>query len=437
MNGAHYGPVTGLKPREFAARLLLMGERPGDFIEHRLEHQPGWQYLNDPDRRLAQEIIFGVTRWRKTLDWMIRRKTDDRPQRPELLAILRIGLYQLFWLDRVPPHAAVDSSVELARELGLGAQAGFINAMLRGYVRQMAITRQELQQLREKDPASGLSHPDWLVERWRTRWPDSFRALLEWNNSPARTFARVNTLRIKPEQLLQQWREEGVTYDFFARDWISEGQVFALKSFPSLATLPSFMAGGFYIQDPSTLLAVRTLDPEPGDTVLDLCAAPGGKATFIAQCLQNQGRVVAYDNNRERLALIRENCTRLGASCVQVHTHEPAGIAFDKILVDAPCSNTGVLRRRIESRWRLSPEELASLTATQLALLERAAVLLKPGGALVYSTCSLEPEENTGVLDQFLARHPEFEREDCRELWPMRDGVDGAFVARLSTATKK
>jgi 16S rRNA (cytosine967-C5)-methyltransferase len=301
----------------------------------------------------------------------------------------------------------------------------------------MGVTRQELDQLKEKDPATGWSHPDWLVERWKARWPDAFRKLLEWNNTPARTFARVNTLRIKPEQLLNQWREEGVEYEFFTRDWISEGQIFALKSFPPLATLPSFMAGGFYIQDPSTLLAVRNLDPEPGDTVLDLCAAPGGKATLIAQYMENQGRVVAYDNSKERLALVRENCARLGVSCVQVHTHDPAGIAFDKILVDAPCSNTGVLRRRIESRWRLSAEELTQLATTQLALLERAAVLLKPGGILVYSTCSLEPEENTGVLDRFLERHPEFEREDTRELLPMRDGVDGAFVARISTSEKK
>lgn len=411
-----------------------MGERPGDFLEHRLEHQPGWHDLNSPDRRLAQEIIFGVTRWRKTLDWLIHRKSDNRPQRPELLVLLRIGLYQLFWLDRIPPHAAVDCSVTLAREMGLGPQSGFINAVLRGYVRQEPVTRQELEQLKISDPATGWSHPQWLVDRWRQRWPDTFADLLEWDNTPARTYARVNTLRTTPEKLLQEWREEGVEYAFLQprRDWISDGQIFQLLSFPPLATLPSFQAGGFYIQDPSTLLAVRTLDPEPGESVLDLCAAPGGKTTLAAQIMNNTGRIVAYDSNPERLALVRENCTRLGVTCVDIHGHDPAGIQFDKVLVDAPCSNTGVLRRRIESRWRLTPEEIGSLRDTQLALLARAALATKRDGAIVYSTCSLEPEENTEVIERFLQKHPEFEREDQRELLPMRDLVDGAFVCRLS-----
>lgn len=436
MSGAHYAPVTGLKPREFAARSLLDAERPGDFIEHRIEFHPGWDHLSDPDRRLAQELIFGVTRWRRTLDWLIQRKSDDRPQRPEILVILRLGLYQLFWLDRVPAHAAVDCSVELARVLGVERQAGFINALLRGYVRQQEVTRRECMNLKRRDPALGWSHPTWLVERWQQRWPESFLALLEWNNTPPPTYARVNTLRVSSAKLLEQWRDEGLIVEPFSRDWIEEGQVFALLSHPPLTTLPSFRNGGFYIQDPSTLLAVRELDPQPEERILDLCSAPGGKTTLIAQYLQNRGRIFAHDNHPERLDLVRENCSRLGVQCVDVQPKPPnAEARFDRVLVDAPCSNTGVLRRRIELRWRLSLEEVTALAEEQLSLLERAAQWVRPGGLLVYSTCSLEPEENAGVIDSFLERHMEFDLERERDLIPPRDGVDGAYVARLiSTA---
>jgi 16S rRNA (cytosine967-C5)-methyltransferase len=199
--------------------------------------------------------------------------------------------------------------------------------------------------------------------------------------------------------------------------------------------LKSFQAGGFYLQDPSTLLALRELDPQPGEAILDLCAAPGGKTTFMAQLVQNQSRIVACDVFEDRLKLIRENCERLDVTCVEAVL--PSALAsrpsmvFDKILIDAPCSNTGVMRRRADLRWRIRPEEIARLRATQLELLRGVASRLKPGGILVYSTCSLEPEENGEVVQQFLAEHNGFKCERERELLPFVDGVDGAYVTRL------
>ncbi|MGC3960808.1 MAG: RsmB/NOP family class I SAM-dependent RNA methyltransferase [Verrucomicrobiota bacterium] len=221
-------------------------------------------------------------------------------------------------------------------------------------------------------------------------------------------------------------------YDFLTRDWTGDGLVFELKSHPPLASLESFQKGWFYIQDPSTLLAVRELDPRPGETILDLCAAPGGKTTFIAQLMNNTGRVVAQDNVPDRLKLIEENCKRLGITCAQISSHlTPISTLFDRILIDAPCSNTGVLRRRVDLRWRIQPTELERLRATQHELLEKAAKQLKPGGTLVYSTCSLEPEENTKLVKQFLATQPNFKLERERQLLPFVDGVDGAYVAKL------
>lgn len=426
--------MTGIKPREFAARALLTSEQPGDFIEHRLEHQPGWNTLSDPDRRLAQEIVFGVTRWRAAIDWIIGQCTDGRPIRAEILTLLRIGLYQIFWLDRIPPHAAVDCSVELAHPLGVTAQRGFINAVLRSCLRSTDLIRKDLADLRARNPAIGWSHPEWLVDRWLARHGKSVTALLEWDNSPPPTYARANALRMDPGRLLELWREEGVEYEFFHRDWLPENLIFKLRSHPPLARLPSFIKGGFYIQDPSTLLAVRELSPQSGETILDLCAAPGGKTTLIAQRMANRGRIVAFDQNPDRLRLVRENCERLGVTCVETGPYDPVGIAFDRILVDAPCSNTGVLRRRIELRWRITPAEITRLAESQSRLLDRAAAQLRPGGVLVYSTCSLEEVENQAVVKAFLARHPNFQLERERELIPYKDGVDGAYVARLVSA---
>jgi 16S rRNA (cytosine967-C5)-methyltransferase len=233
--------------------------------------------------------------------------------------------------------------------------------------------------------------------------------------------------------LLTRWREENVEYDFVRRDWLEENLVFELKSHPPLNSLASFRDGWFYIQDSSTLLAVCKLGPQPGETILDFCAAPGGKTTFIAQLMNNQGRIIAHDVSEERLKWIQENCARLGVTCVETILPSTLNLqpstGFDRILVDAPCSNTGVMRRRVDLRWRIQPEEIERLRAAQLDLLQQAATQLKPGGVLVYSTCSLEPEENQEVVKQFLSEHAGFKLKGERELLPFIDGVDGAYVA--------
>jgi len=257
-----------------------------------------------------------------------------------------------------------------------------------------------------------------------------------WNNTPPRRYARVNTLRTEPGQLLEQWRAENVEYDFFRSDWIEENLVFRLREHPWLPSLESFRSGGFYVQDPSTLLAVHLLDPQPGERILDACAAPGGKTTYIAQRIGNQGCLVAQDRMEDRLQSLDENCRRLGVTCVETSrsgsiVFPELSAPFDRILVDAPCSNTGVMARRVQLRWRLTPAELDRLCALQLELLRQTVPLLRPGGTLVYSTCSLEPEENQHVLEAFCRQHSEYEVIAQRQLLPFQDRVDGTFVARL------
>jgi len=407
----------------------------GEFVEDLLETALAGARFSSADRGLCQEIVYGIVRRQATLDWLIARKTDGREQRFALQNLLRLGLYQIFCLDKIPPHAAVHETVELAKQSGLGQQAGFVNAILRGYLREFDETKKLLAGLKASDPAAGFSHPQWLVEKWQKCFGGEKTAqLLEWNNTPPKTFARVNILKIDAGKLIEKWREENVEYDFVRRDWLEENLVFELKSHPPLASLASFRDGWFYLQDPSTLLAACKLAARPGETILDLCAAPGGKTIFIAQQMNNAGKIVAGDISKERLKLVRANCQRLGVTCVETISNSQLAVRssqFDRILVDAPCSNTGVLRRRVDLRWRISPEEISRLQKAQLELLRPAATKLKSGGVLIYSTCSLEPEENSEVVKEFLREHENFKLENERELLPFADNVDGAYVARL------
>jgi 16S rRNA (cytosine967-C5)-methyltransferase len=434
----HYDEVRAEKPRQIAVRVLRDYAEGADYLEDLLEPALAGAGLSPPDRALVKELACGVVRWQATLDWLIAQKTRGAAWKSPVQILLRLGLYQIAWLDRIPGHAAVYETVELAKQLGFGRQAGFINAVLRGCLRELEPTRKTLATLKTSQPALGFSHPEWLCERWQKRWgQENLRRLLEWNNTPPVAFARMNRLRAAPEQLMTQWEAEGVRYVARQFDWVPERVVFELSSAPPLTALPSFQQGLFYVQDPGTLLAVTKLDPQPGESVLDLCAAPGGKTTLIAQLMQNRGRIVARDNQPQRLQLIEENCARLSVSCVETALAAvPASPAappqlFDRVLVDAPCSNTGVMRRRVDLRWRLRPQELDRLRAGQLELLHQAALELKPGGTLVYSTCSLEPEENQDVAKEFLSSHAEFHLEDERTLLPFVEEVDGAYVARF------
>jgi 16S rRNA (cytosine967-C5)-methyltransferase len=427
--------VMAEKPREIAVRLLRQHAEEGGFIEQILEKGFASSGLAQVDKGLIQELVYGVVRWQETLDWLIAQKTKGRSQKMPLQILLRLGLYQMFWLERIPDHAAVHETVELAKTHGYGPQSGFVNAVLRNYLRERAETEQKLQQIKTSEPAVGYSHPDWLYARWKTRFgEEKARKLLEWNNTSPTTFARLNTLRGTPEQLAEMWEKEEV--HFFPRqfDWVKGDLVFELKSHPPLTTLPSFQQGWFYVQDPSTLLAPALLNPRPGEKVLDLCAAPGGKTTYMAQLMENSGTITAHDTHIARREMIRRNCERLGIKSVEIVSTLPAEAKedYNRILIDAPCSNTGVMRRRVDLRWRVQPEEIKRLRQTQKDLLKAAVLHLSPGGTLAYSTCSLEPEENGELIQEFLSENKNLTLQSERSLLPFADGVDGAYVALLT-----
>ena len=437
--------MTPESPREIAGRVLRRRWNSPDYVETLLEQELARAGLSSLDRALCQELVYGIVRWERTLDWLIARRTDGRPQQRTAQSLLRLGLYQIFWLQRIPAHAAVHETVELARRTGCGGKTGFFNAVLRGCLREREALARQLEDLKNEDPATGYSHPAWLVERWQARWGKEKTAqLLAWNNAPPPTFARLNRLKTDPVTLAERWKAKGIGFAARQWDWTGENSVFELQSHPSLAEWDDFQQGFFYVQDASTLLAVDALDPRPGENILDFCAAPGGKTADMAQRMENRGHILAQDQ-APRLARLRENCARLGVTCVTISEEatpalgadHPGGQAaagsaaapFDGILLDAPCSNSGVLRRRVDARWRIQAELLERLRRTQKTLLGQAAVRLRLGGRLVYSTCSLEPEENEGVAREFLGEHPEFTLASERQLLPFEDHVDGAYVA--------
>ena len=437
--------MTPESPRQIAARVLRRRGHSPEFVETLLEQELARASLSRLDRSLCQELVYGIVRREKTLDWLIARRTNGRPQDRGTQLLLRLGLYQIFWLQRIPAHAAVHETVELAKRTGCGARTGFLNAVLRGCLREREAVEQQLRNLKNEEPASGYSHPAWLVERWQARWgAEKTAQLMEWNNATPPTFARLNTLKTDAATLTERWKAQGIGFAARQWDWTGENLMFELQSHPSLAEWEDFQRGFFYVQDASTLLAVHELNPQPGENILDLCAAPGGKTAYMAQRMENRGHILALDNQPQRLRRLRENCARLGVSCVEIAADvasalradppcvgSAAAAPFDGILVDVPCSNSGVLRRRVDLRWRIREEELARLRQDQAALLRQAAARLKPGGRLVYSTCSLEPEENQSVTREFLGEQGEFTLENERQLLPFTDQVDGAYVATL------
>ncbi|MGC8743038.1 MAG: 16S rRNA (cytosine(967)-C(5))-methyltransferase RsmB [Verrucomicrobiia bacterium] len=407
------------------------------FIEERLAETLRTTPLTDADRRLIWELCLGIKKWQLTLDWLISQKTKIPPRHHSLANILRLGIYQIIFLSKIPDHAAVNESVELAKKYEKLEFVGLVNAVLRGFTREKEKFKELIKETKKTQPHIGYSHPEWLYNHWKNGFgEENAIKLLKWNNIPAKTYARLNTLLVSAEALLNKWAEEKVRYKPVLFQWTGENLVYELKSHPPLWQLETLQKGWFYIQDPSTLLAVKLLEPKEGDKILDFCAAPGGKTTFIAQLIRNNGLILAHDTNLHRLELLKENLDRLGVKCCRVVDSRMSGeiefnAPYDRILVDVPCSNTGVMRRRVELRWRLKPQKFKELQGLQLEILSKAATYLKRGGTLVYSTCSIEAEENSQVVEKFLAQNRGWRLDIQKSLYPFADGVDGAYAARL------
>jgi len=377
--------------------------------------------LGSSDRAFVLELFYGVLRNLSLLDFWIA-KLRSEPVNPGARDILRLGLYQVLLIETAA-HAAVFETVELAPS---GVRS-LINAILRRALREKdGLTKAADNQLRP----IRFSTPEFLIERWSRQFDAAeVVKLCQWNNRPAPVYARINQLKTTVPEFLLCYPGGAL---------VPETDNFVTLPEPGAA----LRAGDCYIQDPSTALACEMLRPVPGETVLDACAAPGGKAAYLAEIMQNRGILVAVDQDESRLRRLRDNFVRLGITNARplgcdwsdeksIRAAALAAHSFDKILLDAPCTNTGVMRRRVDVRWRLRPDDFVRMQRLQLTILRGLVPLLKPGGSLVYSTCSLEEEENEQVIEAFLREKWDFCLTKSEKRLPFRDSIDGAFVARF------
>lgn len=401
-----------------ALRLWRKEKRFADSIISELLAKAG---LTPSDRAFALELFYGVLRNLTLLDFWVDCLRSSRIE-TNVRDILRLGLYQVFLL-KTPAHAAVNETVAISSQ----AQRPIINAVLRTATGQ----RSELLERANAQPLSvRTSHPQFLVERWRQHFgAEHTEALCKWNNRPAPIYGRINRINIDPETFLQLYPD--------SRLLPGNPDFVECNALPTAA----LDSGHCYIQDPSTAIACQLLDPKPGEKILDACAAPGGKTAYVAQLMQNRGTITACDRDPERLQILKENAGRLGATIIRAVRYDwtrndpseeiLSSGPFDRVLLDAPCTNTGVMRRRIDVRWRLRADDFSRMSKEQLIISRAVGHLLKPGGILVYSTCSLEREENEQVIRWLLDELPALSFETEKDSLPFRDGFDGAFAAKL------
>lgn len=441
--------------RRLALKILLQVEQKGAYVNQSLPQTLARESLEERDRSLTVELVYGALRHRGALDWTIAHfaahPLDKLPIAMRL--ILRLGTYEILHLERIPTHATVHQYVTLAKRYGHAGTARLTNALLRRMAESgKDVAFPDVHTHPAQHVATKFSHPQWLVERWLARWGmGETLALCRKNNEPAPVTIRVNTLRACAENVRHILENAGV--DVEEGRWVRE--VLRLREGRDVAALPGFAEGWFTVQDEGSTLVGYVVDPQPGQTIMDACAGPGGKTTHLAERMGDEGQAVAVELHDTRRRLIEQTSQRLKLSSIRTVQGDFRTVAeqwtqkVDCCLLDAPCSGTGALRRRPDARWRKSPVQIAELAGLQAELLHSAAAVVKRGGALIYSTCSLEPEENEQVVDAFLGSHPTFVKEDLRlwllpSLWqstetdftrlqllPHRHDTDGMFIVRM------
>ena len=414
------------------------------------------------DKNLLTELVNGVIRHRLSLDTLISSfsKIPLNKIEPWVSYALRLGLYQIVYLDKIPASAAVNTSVELVKKLVHRTDAvRFTNAILRSIERGIqnkstdepdVTDRQKALHRRgntwctfqhpilpnpDKNPsacmAANYSHPEWLIKRWLNRYgKDKTIEMCKINNLPPKVFLRINHKKISPQEFIELLNKNGIN-SYAVDNAVVVDNI-------AVSEIPGFSEGLFFVQDISAMKVAQFLKVEKSDTVLDMCAAPGGKTTHISELLGNTGKVCALDISLKRLQSVRENCRRMGVQNVFIVCGDASGervpfhVKFDRVLIDASCSNTGVLSRRVEARWRLKEEDMNKLATLQYSILKTGAAMLKPGGYLVYSTCSIEPEENQDIIKKSLSNEPQFCLDAEKYYLPTMNAGDGGYMARLS-----
>jgi len=436
-----------MSARETALRVLVSCRTNSAWADAALKAQMERDNLSGPDAALCTRLVYGVMQQRMLLDFYIGAYCSQKPDhlQPPLLDILRLGAYQILFLDKVPDSASVNESVNLTKKVKRAQASGLVNAVLR----KISQNKHDLPAIPDRDAERYLSikysHPKWLVKRLMAiLGREEAEACLAANNGVAPMTVQVNPLKTTEAELVAELEAAGVTVK--AHGWVPG--CLELSGTGDLTALNAFREGKFLVQDPAARLVSLIAGVEEGDRVLDVCAAPGGKTFSAAFEMKGQGSILSCDLHENKLKRIREGAERLGLTCVETaaadgRKQNPEWVeAFDAVLVDAPCSGLGIIRKKPDTRYKKA-DDLFTLPVIQEAILDNAAAYVRPGGTLIYSTCTILPEENEQVAAAFLAAHPEFSRESFTlptpvgetegelTLWPQRHETDGFYICRM------
>ena len=387
--------------------------------------------LDARDRALAMRLVYGTVQRKGTLDYLIERLADRPPEKLDarLLAALRLGLYELLYLSGAPDHAVVADGVELAKGGARGGH-GLVNAVLRRGAREGPALLDGLSDQTPEQAAIKHSHPEWIAQLWWEQLgANDARALLAYDNEPGEVALRVNALVTDAPALADELPVATHIDPALPEALVLEGPFDAHDS-------SAWRAGAFLAQSRAAMQVSRVLDPQAGERVLDLCAAPGGKTTHLAALMQGRGEVVAVERNSRRAGMLTRTAQRLHVPNIRVEVADaaerrPEGAVFDRVLVDPPCSGLGTLQARADLRWRVTPQDVREMTRTQASILAAGASAVRPGGVLVYSTCTISPTENEHQITAFLDSHTDFSRDELMVTLPHRDHTAGFFIARL------
>ena len=437
--------------RGTAIKILNRVERTDSYLDKLLDSELKSSELNDLDKGLLTELVHGVLRWQNKLDWVLNGFSHGSFAKSEINIknSLRVALYQILFLERIPHPAAVNEAVEFIKWVRGEKPAGLVNAVLRNIIRNLDGIRYPERAEDEVQYLSVIfSHPYWMVKRWLHRLGfEETQKLLIANNERPELSLRINKLKVEPGQFLNALDQQGIQYrgsshiDYFVK----------VKALSRIAQMDLFRNGLFTIQDESAALPCLLLGPQAGDRVFDLCAAPGGKTTHIAELMKGEGEIIAVDKYESKLGFIKGGCERLGLQNVKLAAFDASFLELppaDRVLIDAPCSGLGVLAKKPDIKWKRDISDVLQLAKLQLDLMKNAAKLVKPGGVLVYSTCTMEPEENQLVVGEFLRQHPDFAVDNAAryvntdlvspegfvETWPHKHGMDGSFAVRFVKA---
>jgi 16S rRNA (cytosine967-C5)-methyltransferase len=410
--------------REAALKALFEVEQNGAYSDIALKNILRNSNLSAADKAFASEITYGVIRHKTRLDEIIKSYSSIRLKKLSvwILSILRMGVYQLFFLDRVPESAAVNESVNLAKRYGHKGSVGYVNAVLRAVAKGGEPKYTSLE--------AYYSHPAWLIDLLCKQYPEDYKKILAANNRPAPVTVRINPLKTTPEDLANRLLAKGI--DAGISD-DTEG-LLEISKFGDISALEEYNEGLFTPQDKGAYLAAKAVGAKKGELILDVCAAPGGKTTQLAEDSQNEGKIIAFDIHQHKITLIQKNAQRLGLSCICAICHDATlpkaeyiGKA-DKVLADVPCSGLGIIRKKPDIKWRKTPEDLAQIIPIQKQILETSSKYVKKGGVLVYATCTVNKAENHDVTEEFAKENTCFEKIHEVQLLPHLDECDGFYI---------